>query len=137
MATRGVAEADEWCEKCRIERTVGGQVGPDLSSVGANAPTDYIIESLIEPEKAVKDGYALTSITRTDGRVLRGTLIRDTGSAVLIRDASDAVVTVPNNLIEKQEILPGSLMPAGLMAALTRDEFIDLRTTAQTHHFCE
>lgn len=114
------------CMRCHAIGGAGGQVGPDLSSVGANAPTDYILESMFEPEKAVKDGYALTSVTRTDGQVLMGTLIRDTGSAVLLRDASDAVVTIPNNLIEKQEILPGSLMPAGLIATLSREEFIDL-----------
>ena len=114
------------CLRCHAIGGAGGQVGPDLSSVGANAPTDYIIESLIEPEKAVKDGYALTSVRRTDGQVLTGTLIRDTGSAVLLRNAADAVVTIPNNLVEQQEILPGSLMPAGLMASLTREEFINL-----------
>ncbi len=114
------------CVRCHAIGGAGGQVGPDLSSVGANAPTDYIIESLIEPEKAVKDGYALTSVRRTDGQVLMGTLIRDTGSAVLLRNAADAVVTIPNNLIEKQEILPGSLMPAGLISSLTREEFVNL-----------
>ncbi len=114
------------CIRCHAIGGAGGQVGPDLSSVGANAPTDYIIESLFEPEKAVKDGYALTSVERTDGQVFMGTLIRDTGSAVLLRNAADAVVTVPNNMIAKQEILPGSLMPAGLIASLTRDEMLNL-----------
>ncbi|MEM8488737.1 MAG: PVC-type heme-binding CxxCH protein [Bacteroidota bacterium] len=114
------------CLRCHAIGGAGGQVGPDLSSVGANAPTDYIIESLFAPEQAVKDGYALTSVERTDGQVLMGTLIRDTGSAVLLRNAADAVVTVPNNLIAKQEILPGSLMPAGLVASLTREEVLHL-----------
>lgn len=114
------------CVQCHAIGGAGGQVGPDLSSIGANAPTDYIIESLIEPQNAVKDGYALTSITRTDGQVVTGILIRDTGSAMLLRNAADAVVTVPNNLIEKQEILPGSLMPAGLLASLNREEFLHL-----------
>ncbi len=114
------------CMRCHAIGGAGGQVGPDLSSVGANAPTDYIIESLFDPGKAVKDGYALTSVTRTDGQVVRGTLIRDTGTSVLLRDASNTVVTVPNNLIASQEILPGSLMPAGLIASLTREEFVNL-----------
>ena len=108
------------CLRCHAIGGAGGQVGPDLSSVGANAPTDYIIESLFEPEKAVKDGYALTSVRRTDGQVFTGTLIRDTGSAVLLRNAADILVTIPRNLVEKQEILPGSLMPAGFIATLTQ-----------------
>ena len=114
------------CINCHAIGGAGGQVGPDLSSIGANAPTDYILESLLIPEKAVKDGYALTRIERDDGQVVMGTLIRDTGSSVQVRDASDAVVTVPANRVVKQEILPGSLMPAGLMASLDREEFIDL-----------
>lgn len=114
------------CQNCHAIGGAGGLVGPDLSSVGANAPTDYLIESLLEPQKAVKDGYALVRITRTDGQILSGILIRNTGSAILLRDAANNEITVPLNLVEQQEILPGSLMPAGLTAPLLREEFMDL-----------
>lgn len=128
-ATKGEAiyrRKELLCENCHAIGGAGGLVGPDLSSVGANAPTDYLIESLLEPEKAVKDGYALVRVTRTDGQVLSGILIRNTGTAILLRDAANNEITVPLNLVEKQEILPGSLMPPGLTAPLLREEFMDL-----------
>jgi putative heme-binding domain-containing protein len=114
------------CQQCHAIGGAGGAVGPDLSSVGASAPTDYLIASLLKPDEAVKDGYALVRITRTDGETVSGLLVRDTGDAVLLRDAVGAVVRVPVGQIRQREVLPGSLMPAGLTAPLEREEFLDL-----------
>src|SRR5262249_11298051 len=48
---------DQLCMKCHAIAGAGGQVGPDLSSIGGSAPVDYLIESLLEPNKAVKENY--------------------------------------------------------------------------------
>ena len=114
------------CTACHALGGGGGLVGPDLSSIGVTAPTDYLIESLIKPEKAVKDGYALVRIVRRDGSLLTGLHVQESGEAVLVRDAAGAVTSVPTSQIQRREVLPGSLMPAGLTAQLDRDEFIDL-----------
>ncbi len=114
------------CMACHALGGGGGLVGPDLSSIGVTAPTDYLIESLIKPEKAVKDGYALVRITRRDGSLMTGLQVQETGDAVVVRDAVGNTTRVPLSQIQEREILPGSLMPAGLTATLERDEFIDL-----------
>ena len=37
---------------------VWGQVGPDLTSIGASAPTDYLVESFAHmPNAKIKEGY--------------------------------------------------------------------------------
>ena len=114
------------CMACHALGGGGGLVGPDLSSIGVTAPTDYLIESLLKPEKAVKDGYALVRIVRRDGSLMTGLQVQETGEAVLVRDAAGNVTSVPTSQIQQREVLPGSLMPAGLTASLERDEFIDL-----------
>ncbi len=114
------------CTACHAIGGGGGAVGPDLSSIGVTAPTDYLVESLLKPEKAVKDGYALVRIVMRDGSLQTGMLVQDAGDALIFCDAAGAVTRVPTSQIEKREVLPGSLMPAGLMAQLERDEFVDL-----------
>ena len=114
------------CMACHALGGGGGLVGPDLSSIGVTAPTDYLIESLLKPEKAVKDGYALVRIVRRDGSLVTGLQVQETGEAVLVRDAAGTVTSVPTAQIQQREVLPGSLMPAGLTVSLERDEFIDL-----------
>src|SRR5256885_271186 len=43
--------ADQACSKCHAIGGAGGQVGPDLISLGASAQIDYLVESILEPSK--------------------------------------------------------------------------------------
>ena len=53
-AARGEAvfrRADIGCFKCHAIGGAGGQLGPDLGSIGASSPVDYLIDSMLEPEQ--------------------------------------------------------------------------------------
>ncbi len=114
------------CQTCHAIGGAGGRAGPDLSSLGASAPVDYIIEAVLMPEKAVKDGFGLVNVTRTDGTVASGLLMRESEAEVVLRDLADEEVTIPKNQIRTRAVVPGSLMPPGLTANLDEDEFLDL-----------
>lgn len=114
------------CARCHVIGGAGGLSGPDLSTIGVTAPIDYLTESLLKPEQAVKDGYTLIRIVHTDGRIATGNLMGETEADVLVRDAAGSVERIPKSRIRTREIVPGSLMPAGLTASLDRDEFVDL-----------
>ncbi|MGI9175900.1 MAG: DUF7133 domain-containing protein, partial [Rhodothermales bacterium] len=114
------------CANCHAIGGTGGKAGPDLSSIGASAPMDYIIEALLMPDQAVKDGYSLINVTKTDGSVASGLLVRETDREVVLRDLADQEVSIPASQVQERAISPGSLMPAGLTAQLEREEFMDL-----------
>ncbi|MDZ7690912.1 MAG: hypothetical protein U5K69_07205 [Balneolaceae bacterium] len=114
------------CESCHAIGGAGGLMGPDLSSLGANAPTDYIIDGIINPSADIKDGYELTRIVRSDGSEVRGYVVNETSSEVVLRDISGEEISIPVNQIDTREVVPGSLMPPGLTSGLERKEFIDL-----------
>ena len=114
------------CGSCHVIGGAGGLAGPDLSAIGVTAPIDYLTESLLKPEQAVKDGYTLVRIVHTDGSIATGNLMGETEADVLVRDAAGQVDRIPKSRIRTREIIPGSLMPAGLTASLDRDEFVDL-----------
>jgi len=113
------------CLKCHAIAGAGGQVGPDLVSIGASAQIDYLIESILLPNKAVKENYHSVVVAMDDGRVLTGVKVRQTGDQLILRDAEDREVAVPLASIMEQS--PGaSLMPLGLVDSLTRSELVDL-----------
>lgn len=114
------------CQTCHAIAGAGGSAGPDLSSLGASAPVDYIIESVLMPDKAVKDGFSLVNVTRTDGTVVSGLLVRETGAEIVLRDLADQEVSIPVSQVRERAVVPGSLMPAGLTAQLEESEFLDL-----------
>ena len=114
------------CMNCHAIAGAGGLVGPDLSSVGASAPVDYLVESLLNPQAKIKEGYHVVMVNRTDGASVAGVLVSQGDDQVVLRDGADNLVTIPKSQIASQNVAPVSLMPPGLTAQLRRDEFVDL-----------
>ena len=101
-------------------------IGPDLVSMGSSAPVDYIIDSLLDPAKKIKEGYHTTVITTKRGEVITGGLVRESDGEVVVRMVDGSFKDIKRNLISKIEVSPVSLMPPGLTASLRKDEFVDL-----------
>ncbi|WP_221929912.1 PVC-type heme-binding CxxCH protein [Fodinibius sediminis] len=114
------------CMSCHTIGGAGGTIGPGVSSLGANAPTDYIIQSLLNPSEDIKDGYELNRVVRNDGSVVTGYVVNESNSEVVIQEVAGNKVSIPQSQIDVHETVPGSLMPPGLTASLERKEFIDL-----------
>lgn len=116
---------DMLCMTCHAIGGAGGRVGPDMVSLGSSAPVDYIVESLLYPNKKVKENYHTVIATTDSGRVFSGVKVRQSDSVLVLRDASDKEIEIPVKSID--EAVPGgSIMPAGLTQKLTRGEFLDL-----------
>jgi putative heme-binding domain-containing protein len=116
---------DQLCQTCHAIGGAGGQVGPDLSSIGASAPVDYLIESLLLPNKAIKENYHSVLVSTSTGRQFTGIKVRQTKTELVLRTAEDKEVSIPLKEVEDQTP-GGSLMPEGLTDSLTRAELIDL-----------
>lgn len=114
------------CQTCHAIGAVGGIVGPDMLSIGSSAPVDYIVDSLLEPSKKIKEGYATTLVNTKDGGVFSGFLVREDEREVILRDAAGAVQSIAAADVISKQSIPVSLMPPGLTASLRRDEFVDL-----------
>jgi putative heme-binding domain-containing protein len=114
------------CFQCHAIAGAGGNAGPDLLSLGASAPADYIIESILLPDRKQKEGYASLQVLTTSGEVLSGVVVRQgSDGTVVLRDALRDEITIPKARIEARKAI-GSIMPAGLADLLTDAEFLDL-----------
>ena len=113
------------CTACHAIAGVGGLTGPDLTSIGASAPLDYLVESIVKPGAKVKEGYHSVIIETKDGKSINGRLVRSSEGSTVIRDAVGNETTVPDSMIAKQ-IDAGSLMPGGLIDSLNPQQTADL-----------
>lgn len=113
------------CLKCHAIAGAGGIVGPGLESIGASAQIDYLIYSLLEPTKAVKEGYHAITVATQDGQIFTGIKIRQSERELFLRDADGNEKAIPLANIEEQKPA-GSIMPAGLVDSLTKQELVDL-----------
>jgi putative heme-binding domain-containing protein len=134
VRARGSAERGEQvyqraelaCVTCHAVKGFGGAIGPDLGALGTAQPTDFIIGAILDPQREVKEGYISTSVTTKSGDEYQGYVIQDEGAELVLNDIlQKATVTIPKNQIQQRR-QSGSAMPAGLVDALTREEFVDL-----------
>lgn len=113
------------CLKCHAIGGAGGKVGPDMISLGGSAQLDYIVDSLLNPNKKVKENYNAVTVVTDQGKVFSGVLVRRTDSQLVLRDVNDNIMNIPLDQID-EETPAASLMPVGLLDKLTQQELIDL-----------
>lgn len=114
------------CIKCHAIGGAGGIVGPDMISLGASSPPDYIVQSLVDPNAKIKEGYHTTTVVTADGQQVSGKLISELDGKLVMRDADDKEYSFETDDIEGKKISPVSLMPAELTDELSDKEFADL-----------
>jgi putative heme-binding domain-containing protein len=114
------------CTSCHAIGGAGGKVGPDMTSIGASAPIDYLVESVLLPNAKIKEGFHSLSVTTKDGTEYLGTLARETPTELVLRNAAGAETALPKSDVAKREPNPNSLMPAGLLENLGEAEQLDL-----------
>jgi putative heme-binding domain-containing protein len=127
-ASRGEAvfrRADLACLKCHAVSKAGGQVGPDLSALGASSPVDYIINSISNPDQQIKEEFTTRVVVTVDGRVSQGIVVDRTAERLVLKTADGKHVTIPQVEID-DEAAGQSLMPKGLMKFIADAEFVDL-----------
>ncbi|MBP3955875.1 HEAT repeat domain-containing protein [Gemmata sp. G18] len=114
------------CLACHAYGGAGGQVGPDLTSIGASAQADYVVDSLLLPHKAIKEGFDVTRIVTTEDQVVQGIKVREGNGVLVLRTAEDKEITIPVKDIAERTKSTKSLMPEGLTDQLTKQDFADL-----------
>ena len=101
-------------------------MGPELGEVGTALPADLLIESVLWPNRQVKENFTATLVATVDGRILQGYKVREDKEVLVLRDpAADRSETIPIKKIERRKDI-GSVMPEGIVRGLTRQELRDL-----------
>jgi quinoprotein glucose dehydrogenase len=103
----------------------GGEVGPDLSSIGARQNRAYLLESIVYPSKQIAQGFESVVLATSDGKVHSGILRGEDAKEVRLMTAEGKPVTVSKDLIEERRRGP-SAMPDDLSKKLSKVELRDL-----------
>lgn len=114
------------CVKCHRVRGEGGDLGPDLSSIGAQYKRADLVESVLFPSRKVREGYQQVIVLTKDGRVVSGAVKAETPEEVALQDAEGARHVIRKAEIEQRKASELSLMPEALNAGLSLEEFADL-----------
>ncbi len=126
-ATKGAKLYEsQGCIACHSVDPAAEQKGPYLGAAGAKFRRDYLIESILEPGKVVAQGFQTTILQLKDGSTKMGFITDELDGKITLRDITGAVATVKRDDVKEEQHPEMSMMPVGLAASLTTQEFADL-----------
>jgi quinoprotein glucose dehydrogenase len=117
--------ADVACVKCHKAGGEGGEVGPDLVGVATRQNREYLLESLVFPNKQIAAGFETLIVVQNDGPAYAGILKSETDQELVINSPEDGLVTVKKSNIKRRQ-RGQSGMPEGMGTVLTKVELRDL-----------
>ena len=113
------------CITCHAIGGVGGKVGPDMTSLGASSPVDYVVQSLYDPNAKIKENYHSIIVADEDGNTYTGIQVSSNDQELVLRDAAGKLIRIPADEIVAQKN-GKSLMPTGVVDRLSQQDQIDL-----------
>jgi putative heme-binding domain-containing protein len=116
------------CVVCHRIGETGGQVGPNLSTIGQIRTERDLLESILFPSATIVREFEPVAIDTAGGESLLGVIRRRTTDTVVLADTAGQEHTVARDQITAMHTLPFSLMPAGLERTLSQQELLDLVT---------
>lgn len=113
------------CVRChRIDGT-GGKVGPDLSGVGKQYARRGVLESVVDPNLKIADGFGQIIVATDDGLMHTGMVKQETETQLALMDKDGNVTWLDVDTIEGRKEGKSS-MPEDLIEQLSSDELRDL-----------
>ncbi|MBU6399453.1 MAG: PQQ-dependent sugar dehydrogenase [Verrucomicrobia bacterium] len=114
------------CTRCHTVDGSGRKAGPDLSAVGDKFGRRELIEAVLNPSATIAEGYSTTILETKAGEEYSGVLKQISATELDLMGADGRRVRVPVGDIVARRTSEVSLMPEGLQAGLTLQEFADL-----------
>lgn len=113
------------CRRCHRLGGEGTAVGPDLTKIGADKSREYLLESIVDPNRKIAEGFETTVILTDEGKTYVGIVQGEDDQTVRLLHADQGVMIIDKQQIEgRTHGLSG--MPADVVKQLTKDEIRDL-----------
>jgi quinoprotein glucose dehydrogenase len=119
--------AEVYCIRCHKAGAEGGEgeVGPNLAGIATRKDRQYLLESIVYPNKHIAEGYETVNVTLKSGTVYMGPLKRETETEIELNSPEDGLVKINKTEIKSRE-RGLSAMPEELRQILNKHDLRDL-----------
>ncbi len=117
------------CTGCHRGQGDATPLGPSLVEYDDAVSDAMVVEALLFPSRRIRKGFETARVLTDDGKVVRGMLVREDDTTLILRDAADlqSEIKIDQESIESRSTENASMMPSGLVSTLQSDRnFLDL-----------
>ncbi|MFN0075860.1 MAG: PVC-type heme-binding CxxCH protein [Prosthecobacter sp.] len=119
------------CLACHTIGSTGGQIGPNLSGAGAMG-LEAVLRNILTPNAAMEPGYRIFRLELTTGDIVDAFYISEDKQAYVIRQPGQQDRRIPKPEVRSTRYIRRSLMPEGLIDALSETQITDLMSYLMT-----
>ncbi len=101
------------CMRCHRIMEWGGDVGPDLTTIGDGLNREQLLESLVDPSARIAPGYGTVSVRLENGDMVMGLLREEDDEALVLQTGSGDVRRISTLEITERTNVPSSMPPMG------------------------
>lgn len=116
---------DVQCVRCHKVGGEGGEVGPDLTKIAAQKNAEYLLESIVAPNKQIAEGWGQAAVQLQDDSVEVGRLEKETEKEITLLLADGQRRTIAKGEIKARKAAL-SAMPEDAVKALSKRDLRDL-----------
>ncbi len=120
------------CKNCHAANGKGLNVGPDLSTIGTKYAKDALLETILDPSKAIAPEFIVYLAETKQGQVYAGFLIEKTDRQITLKDAKNELIRIPAAEIEQLVPQKKSMMPELVLRDISAQDAADLLAYLQT-----
>jgi putative membrane-bound dehydrogenase-like protein len=114
------------CKNCHRINGNGAQTGPDLSQIGKKYERATLLETILDPSKAIAPEFIAYLVETEAGQIYLGFVVQKNDSVVVLKDANNKLIRVPAKDIVSMIAQPKSLMPELVLRDVTAQDAADL-----------
>jgi len=113
------------CVRCHKLNGEGGEVGPEVTGIGARKDRQYLLESIVFPNKHIAEGFESVVVSLKNETAYAGQLKSETPEILEINSPEDGLIQVKKADIKARERGLSS-MPEELRQVLTKQDLRNL-----------
>ncbi|HVE40988.1 MAG TPA: PVC-type heme-binding CxxCH protein [Planctomycetota bacterium] len=117
--------SDVQCVRCHQIGDQGGQVGPPLTKIAEQKTREYLLDSIVAPNKQIAEGWGQTALQLQNDAVEVGRVEKETDAALTLVLADGQRKMIPKSDIKARKAAL-SAMPEDIVKQLSRRDLRDL-----------
>ncbi len=116
------------CYKCHAMNGRGKQIGPDLTTIHnqSDITPDWLLEHIVNPSAEMAPYYRPQQLLTFDGEIFTGLVVGIEGGRQAYVGADGAIFHLDRDDVQQRREQTESIMPTGLLDAMTANEIRDL-----------
>ena len=114
------------CSQCHAVQGFGSTLGPELTNIGKKYERKALLETILQPSKAIAPEFVPYLMETTGGQVYAGFLLERDEKRIVLKDVKNHTVRVPADEVEVLVPQQKSLMPELVLSQITAQDAADL-----------